>query len=98
MHNYSGTTLQDTVKPPNKGDGPFVSCREVVLFSEVSLKPIEKFLKTQKKHLKSLKCIIGASLSEPHTSVTVMRTRVSIRPTMDRTLTENFKSADLRNF
>ena len=48
MHNYSGTALQDTVKPPNKGDGPFVSCREVVLFSEVSLKPIEKFLKTQK--------------------------------------------------
>ena len=32
--NWSG----NTVKPPNRGhfgDGPFVPCREVVLFSEV---------------------------------------------------------------
>ena len=33
--------------------------------------------------------MIGASLSEPHTSVTALRTRVSIgRLTMDRPLTE----------
>ena len=41
--------------------------------------------------------IIGASLSEPHTSVTVLRTRVSIYLStylsMDRPLTLNFKLA-----
>ena len=42
--------------------------------------------------------IIGASLSEPHTSVTALCTRVSIRLSMDRSLTGNFKSADLQNF
>ena len=41
--------------------------------------------------------LIGASLSEPHTSVTALRTSVSIYPTMDRPLTGNFKSADLQN-
>ena len=34
---------------------------------------------------------IGASLSEPHTSVTALRTRVSVYPSMDRPLTGNFK-------
>ena len=43
-----------TVKPPNIGDGPFVPCREVVVFSEVSFKPIENVFKTKKKHLKFL--------------------------------------------
>ena len=37
--------------------------------------------------------IIGASLSEPHTSVTALRTCVSIYLSMDRPLTINFKSA-----
>ena len=45
--------------------------------------------------------IIGVSLSEPHTSVTTLRTRtcvyLSIYLTMDRPLTGNFKSADLQN-
>ena len=41
--------------------------------------------------------IIGASLSEPHTSVTALCTRVSDYLTMDRPLTGNFKSADLQN-
>ena len=35
--------------------------------------------------------IIGASLSEPHTSVTALRTHVCIRPCLDRPLTVNFK-------
>ena len=54
-----------------------------------------KFVWDQLEHM-ALE-IIGASLSEPHTSVTALRTRVSIYPTMDRPLTGNFKSADLRN-
>ena len=37
--------------------------------------------------------IIGASLSEPHTSVTALRTCVSIYLSMDRPLTVNFKLA-----
>ena len=45
--------------------------------------------------------VIRASLSKPHTSVTALRTRVSIRLSvrlsMDRPLTGNFKSADLQN-
>ena len=41
-----------------------------------------------------LLCIIGASLSEPHTSVTALRTRVCIQLCLDRPLTRNFKSAD----
>ena len=38
-------------------------------------------------------CVIGASLSEPHTSVTALRTRVCIYACLDRSLTVNFKSA-----
>ena len=41
--------------------------------------------------------IIGASLSEPHTSVTALRTRMSVYLAMDRPLAGNFKSADLQN-
>ena len=41
--------------------------------------------------------LVGASLSEPHTSVTALRTRVSDYLAMDRPLTGNFKSADLQN-
>ena len=37
--------------------------------------------------------IIGASLSEPHTSVTALRMRVCIYACLDRPLTVNFKSA-----
>ena len=35
--------------------------------------------------------IIGASLSEPHTSVTALRTRVCMLVRLDRPLTVNFK-------
>ena len=41
--------------------------------------------------------LIGASLSEPHTSVTALCMRVSIYLSMDQPLTGNFKSADLQN-
>ena len=37
------------------------------------------------------KAIIGASLSEPHTSVTALRMRVCMLACLDRPLTENFK-------
>ena len=48
-----------------------------------------------KKHANKVG-MIGASLSESHTSVTALRTCVCIWLAMDRPLTVNFKSADLR--
>ena len=50
--------VSNTVKPLNKGqigDGPFVPCTEVVLFSEVISQTYWKVLKDKNKNLKSLK-------------------------------------------
>ena len=47
LASFSDSGESTTVKPPNKGhigDGPFVPCRETVLFSEVLFKPIGNFL------------------------------------------------------
>ena len=42
---------------------------------------------------KNLSLFVGVSLSEPHTSVTALHTRVYVRLSMDRPLTVYFKSA-----
>ena len=50
LSNFWGQALYDaTVKPirGHIGDRPFVACREVVFFSEVSFKPIGNFLNSK---------------------------------------------------
>ena len=49
-------------------------------------------------HYQTVSTVIGASLSEPHTSMTALLTCVCIRLSMNRPLTVNFKWAHIQIF